>query len=214
MSGSLTISNSGVPVRFRSMRLSALPAASSCMLLPASSSKCARMMPTRFGSKASLGIADFQIAVVRKRQIVLADLIALGQVGIVIILAVPLGERRDLAIQRHGRLQRQFERLAIHHRQRAGHADADRARLRVRRRAELRAAPAEQLALGEQLHVHFQADDGGVGSVIVDALLSLQRRFAACASRWPFGTCGRRAAGVLLPAAGLAVAGRWAGRLC
>ena len=36
--------------RFRSMRLSALPAASSCMLLPASSSRWARMMPIRFGS--------------------------------------------------------------------------------------------------------------------------------------------------------------------
>ena len=55
MSGSLTISNSGVPVRFRSMRLSALPATSSCMLLPASSSRCARMMPIRFGSNSPLG---------------------------------------------------------------------------------------------------------------------------------------------------------------
>ena len=104
MSGWLTISSSGVPVRFRSMRLSALPAASSCMLLPASSSRWARMMPTRFGSKRPFGIADLQPAVVRERQVVLADLIALGQVGIVVVLAVPLGERRDLAVQRHGRL--------------------------------------------------------------------------------------------------------------
>ena len=32
-------------MRFRSIRLSALPATSSCMLLPASSSRCARMIP-------------------------------------------------------------------------------------------------------------------------------------------------------------------------
>ena len=38
-SGYETISSSGVPVRFKSMRLSALPATSSCMLLPASSSR-------------------------------------------------------------------------------------------------------------------------------------------------------------------------------
>ena len=38
-SGSETISNSGVPVRLRSMRLSPLPATSSCKLLPASSSR-------------------------------------------------------------------------------------------------------------------------------------------------------------------------------
>ena len=55
MSGWLTISNSGVPARFRSMRLSALPAASSCMLLPASSSRWARMMPMRLGSNRPLG---------------------------------------------------------------------------------------------------------------------------------------------------------------
>ena len=54
------------------------------------------------------------------------------------------------------------ERLAIHHRQRAGHADAHRTGLRIRRLAELRAAPAEHLALGEQLHVNFQADDDGI----------------------------------------------------
>ena len=85
---------------------------------------------------ASLGIADLQPAVMAERQIVLADLIPLGQVGVVILLAVPFGERRDLAIQGQGRSQRQFESLAIHHRQRAGHARADGAGLRVRRRAE------------------------------------------------------------------------------
>ena len=64
MSGWLTISNSGVPVRFRSMRLSALPATSSCMLLPASSSRWARMMPILLRLEAAFGIADLQPAVV------------------------------------------------------------------------------------------------------------------------------------------------------
>ena len=111
---------------------------------------------------ASLGIADLQPAVVAERQIVLADLIALGQVGIVIVLAVPLGERGDLAVQRHGGPQASSKASAVHHRQRAGHADADRAGLRVGRRAELRAAAAEQLGPRDQLHVDFQADHDGV----------------------------------------------------
>ena len=120
------------------------------------------MMPTCFGSKRPLGSLIASQPSSDERQIVLADLIALGQIGIVVILAVPLGERGDLAIQRHGRLECQLERPAVHHRQRAGHADADRAGLRVRRRAEPRAASAEQLRPREQLHVDFQADDDGV----------------------------------------------------
>ena len=57
-SGCVTISHSGVPARLRSIRLSPVPAASSCMLFPASSSRCTRMMPTRrenapFGSTTS-----------------------------------------------------------------------------------------------------------------------------------------------------------------
>ena len=56
------------------------------------------------GRKLALGIADLQPAVVAQRQVVLADLVALGQVGIVVVLAVPLGEAGDLAVQGQGRL--------------------------------------------------------------------------------------------------------------
>ena len=163
MSGWLTISRSGVPARFRSMRLSALPATSSCMLLPASSSRWARMMPIRFGSNRALGIADLQPAVVAQRQVVLADLVALGQVGIVVVLAVPLGEAGDLAVQGQGRLDATA-------RPRGGSSPAACPACRCTpgrsacwAGAELRAARAEHLALGEQLHVDFQADDDGVG---------------------------------------------------
>ena len=45
-SGSETISSSGVPARFRSIPVS--PWKSSCSDFPASSSRCARVMPTRF----------------------------------------------------------------------------------------------------------------------------------------------------------------------
>ena len=47
ISGCETISNSGVPVRFRSTRVSPPRPDSSWTFLPASSSRCARMMPTR-----------------------------------------------------------------------------------------------------------------------------------------------------------------------
>ena len=63
--------------------------------------------------------SDLEPALAAERQIVLADLIVLGQVRIVVVLAVPLGEARDLAAA-PGRLDRQLDRLAVHHRQRAG----------------------------------------------------------------------------------------------
>ena len=93
-------------------------------------------------------------------QVVLADLIALGQVGIVVLLAVPLGERRDRAVEGQARLEGQLERVAVHHGQAAGQAQADRTRLHVRlRRVEAVAAAAEELRLREKLDVDFQADD-------------------------------------------------------
>ncbi len=58
--------------------------AASWMCLPASSSMWMRVMPTRFGAPSS-SIVD--VAVRRRRQLVLADLIALGQVGIEVVLA-------------------------------------------------------------------------------------------------------------------------------
>jgi hypothetical protein len=69
-----------------------------------------------------------QAAVVTERQIVLADLIILGQVGIVVVLAVPFRERSDLAIEGQRRLEGQVERPAIHDGQRAGQPAADGAR--------------------------------------------------------------------------------------
>ena len=67
------------------------------------------MMRMRRSGNSPLRIADFQIAVLRHRQIELADLIAFGQVGIVVVLAVPFRERGDVAVQSQGCLQRQAE---------------------------------------------------------------------------------------------------------
>ena len=108
------------------------------------------------------GRGDLQPAVVAEGQVVLADLVVLGQVGVVVVLAVPLGERRDRAVEGQGRLEGQVEGAPVHDRQHAGHADADRAGRRVRRQAELRAAAAEQLGAGQQLDVDFQADDDAI----------------------------------------------------
>ena len=85
MSGSLTISISGTPERFRSIEVhSLLSGRPSCRLLPASSSRCTRVMPIRLGPLAAF---DFDVAVFGQRLVVLRNLVALGQVGIEIVLA-------------------------------------------------------------------------------------------------------------------------------
>src|SRR5262249_3135108 len=104
------------------------------------------------------GWGNVQRAIVAEREVVLANVGVLGQVGVVVVLAVPLGEAGDLAVESQGRLEGQVEGAPVHHRQDARHADADGARRRVGRQAELRAATAEQLGAREQLDMHFQAD--------------------------------------------------------
>ncbi len=54
------------------------------------------MMPIFFVSGRRF---DLQPAVLAERQVVLADLVVLRQVGIVVVLAVPLGESGDPAIE-------------------------------------------------------------------------------------------------------------------
>jgi hypothetical protein len=67
--------------------------------------------PTPPAARAVLLRRDLEPAAGAERQVILADLIVLGQVGIIVVLAVPLGERRDLGMERDGGLQSQFERL-------------------------------------------------------------------------------------------------------
>src|SRR5262249_13196876 len=108
------------------------------------------------------GWGNVQRAIVAEREVVLANVGVLGQGGVVVVLAGPLGEAGDLAVESQGRLEGQVEGAPVHHRQDARHADADGARRRVGRQAELRAATAEQLGAREQLDMHFQADDDAV----------------------------------------------------
>ena len=140
-------------------------------------------MPMRFGAGGRL---DLQPAVLAERQVVLADLVVLRQVGVIVVLAVPLGEVGDLAVEGQGGPEGQVEGPAVHDRQHAGHADADRAGRRVGRQAELRAAAAEQLGLRQQLDVDFQADDDAIGKVrhvrLMERLAATRKRSALLTS--------------------------------
>ena len=96
MSGSVTISSSGVPARLRSMPV--LPWKSSCSDLPASSSRWARVRRTTFSCACRPGRPDsVMLPPTTTGSLVLADLVALGQVGVEVVLAREDRLRRDLA---------------------------------------------------------------------------------------------------------------------
>src|SRR4051812_39233352 len=96
---------------------------------------------------------DIGPAMLAERFIVLRDLVALGQVGVKIILAGEAGMRPDLAVERERGLDRQFHRGAVQDRKRTRHPETDWAHIRIRRRSETRRAATEDLGRRGQLHV-------------------------------------------------------------
>ena len=101
---------------------------------------------------------DGQLALLDDRQFVLADLVALGQVRVKVVLT---GEHRTSC---HSGTDGQAERdghshhFAVQHRQHTWQAEVDGARLRVRFRAVGGGGAGENLALGSELGVDFQPD--------------------------------------------------------
>ena len=98
-------------------------------------------------------------AVGRERLVELRDLISLGQIGIEVILAREDRRRVHRAAERERRTHRQLDRALVEHGQRARQREAHRTGVRVRRRAEVRGAAAEDLRRRLELDVHLEADD-------------------------------------------------------
>ena len=117
-------------------------------------------MPMRFFSP--VGGGDLDEAVLGEGLVELADLVALGEIGIEVVFAGEDGGVVDPEIERLGGLDGEFDGLAVEHGQGSGHAEADRADVGVGLGAEDVGAGAEDLGLGEQLHVHFETDDSFV----------------------------------------------------
>src|SRR5690606_5672210 len=95
-----------------------------------------------------------------QRLVELRDLVALGQVGIEVVLARENAGLVHLATERQRRARGQGDGPLVGHRQRARKPEADRADVRVRRGAEAGGAAAEHLGAGEELDVHLEPDDG------------------------------------------------------
>ena len=91
--------------------------------------------------------------------VVLRNLVALGQVGIEIILPCEYGSLVDAALQGHRRQSREFDGLAIQHGQGAGESQTHRADIRVGRISEACGAGAKNLRDSQQLDVDLKPDD-------------------------------------------------------
>ena len=111
----------------------------------------------------AIGGHDLKRAVCRKRLIVLRDLIALGQVGIKIILAREDRSLVDVQSQRQRCARAEFDRAPIQHRQRARQTETHGTRVRVGRVAKMRRAAAKDFRRGVQLRMDLEADDGFPG---------------------------------------------------
>ena len=111
-----------------------------------------------FGNPGLLVGFDQQRAFAHKRMIKLADLVALRQVGVEVVLAVKTRPRVDLRLDRHAGAHRLTDALAVGHRQHPRHRGIDEADLRVRLRAERGRRAREQLGRARHLRVDFEAD--------------------------------------------------------
>ena len=80
--------------------------------------------------RAFLG-SYLEVAAIIEGFVVLGNLVGLGQVGIIVVLAVHLGELGNRAVQGLADLDREFHGFVIHDRQGAGQAQANGANLGI-----------------------------------------------------------------------------------
>ena len=112
----------------------------------------------------AVGILDEQLAVLDDRQLVLADLVALGQVRVEVVLAREDRTRRHGGVDgqpEHGRHAHDF---FVEHGQHARVTEVDQASLRVRLGPVRRRGGRENLALRRELRVDLQPDHGFPGA--------------------------------------------------
>ncbi len=101
---------------------------------------------------------DQQLPFTHQRVVELADLVALRQIGIEVVLAVEPRPLVDLRLDRHAGAHRLADALAIGHGQHAGHCRIDEADLRIGLGTEGSRRAAEQLGVGGDLRMDLEAD--------------------------------------------------------
>ena len=99
------------------------------------------------------------LALAHDRRFVLADLIALRQIGIEIVLPVEHRSLIDLGVQAQAGADRLADAFLVDHRQHAGHRGIDQRDVAVGLAAEFGRGAGKQLRVRGDLGVHLHADD-------------------------------------------------------
>src|SRR6266487_306449 len=129
------------------------------MQLVAGMNELAGVLLEMHAADADPAPAHLEVAVDAHRQVVLADLVTLGQVGIHVVLAVELRMPWDLAAQRKRGLEAGLDGCLVRHWQHTWQAEADFAHVRVGRVAELAdRAAAEHLGARAWLDMYLHTD--------------------------------------------------------
>ena len=113
-------------------------------------------MPTVMLSPS--GRSTIDLALADDRLLVLADLIALRQIGIEIVLPVEHRLQIDLRLQPEPGAHRLAHAFGVDHRQHAGHRGVDQRDMRIRRAAEFGRGAGEQLGVRRDLGMDLHAD--------------------------------------------------------
>ena len=154
-SGSLTISRSGTPARLRST-----PGAVAADAVEVLAGVLLHVDPGEPHPPARRRRPRCRRRRQRRGQVVLADLVALGQVRVEVVLPREDARLLDRAAERERGAHGQLDRLAVEDRQGARQAQADGADVGVGPAAEGGRAAAEDLGPREELGVDLEADDG------------------------------------------------------
>ena len=102
---------------------------------------------------------DDDLAANHHRQLVLADLISLGEIGVEVVLARENRFRRHLPVNRQAEPNRTIYSTFIEYRQHPGQGEIHCVRLHVRLGAKSRRTPGKYLRFRQQLYVRLDADD-------------------------------------------------------
>ena len=111
-----------------------------------------------FGNPGLFVRLDQQAAFAHQRVIKLADLVALRQIGVEIVLAVKPAPAIDLCLNRHAGAHRLPDAFAVGHGQHPRHRGIDKADLAIRLCTERGRSARKQLGLRRHLRVDFKAD--------------------------------------------------------
>ncbi len=137
----------------------------------------------------AIGGGEMHFAIKAQRQIVLADLIALGQIVIKLILAIPFAELGDRAVDRQADHHRHLDRSFVHHRQRPRkrrHYGIDQRvgrgvvmiRMREVRRSAEHLRPRRQLDMNLHRNLEARGGDSSHGYIVHSAGLRRRRQSA------------------------------------